>query len=240
MQQFNPYQYQNIPHNLSPNAVNINIIAPQAYASNPNQTQQLQQGYYPMYGQNSGNMPIYPQNYNNIFVPQQQMQQGLNAATDTVLYQKTPNEPVENTENKTEEKTDKEENKEAEKKLITPLTDDYVKSLENYLNNDNAKVRLIGAKELMERFKESPDRADNPSLVPLVNKILKDTSATVRFIGLTMLQTGYCVGNDETIAILKDIQTSSQDKFGEDSQLATEILLKLAAPQKVEVEESSK
>ncbi len=235
MQQFNPYQYQQHPQaqSLTPNAVSINIFNPAAYSSAPQQMPVPQGGFYSMYGQNTmPNMPIYPQNYNNIFVPQQQIPNGLNAADNAQLVEKTPNKEEEK---KTEENKDKEE----KKKEITPLTDDYVKSLENYLNNDNPKIRLLGAKELMERFKESKDRCDNPSLVPLVNKILKDPSPTVRFIGLTMLQTGYCVGNDETISILKQIQASNTDKFGEDSQLASEILLKLAAPQKVEITESS-
>ena len=71
--------------------------------------------------------------------------------------------------------------------------------------------------------------------MPLLNKALRDSSPSVRFLGLTMLQLGYALGNDETVAILKEIQSQNQDKIGEDSLLATEILLNMAAPQKVDV-----
>ena len=107
--------------------------------------------------------------------------------------------------------------------------------MENYLNDDNPKVRLIGAKELMERFKEDDSRMQHPSLVPLLNKMLKDTSPSVRFLALTTLQLGYSLGNDETIKLLKEIQQNSQDKLGEDALLASEVLLKLSAPKVEEV-----
>lgn len=160
-----------------------------------------------------------------------QAQNGLNKANmmnDTNLLQKTSNEQttseIDNS-SKTKEKT----------KKIVPLTDDYIKSIENYMNSENPKIRLIGAKELLERFKEDENRKDNPSLMPLLNKALKDTSPSVRFLGLTMLQLGYALGNDETVTILKDIQSKNQDKIGEDALLASEILLNMSAAQKVEV-----
>ena len=76
--------------------------------------------------------------------------------------------------------------------------------------------------------------------MPLLNKTLKDTNSAVRFLGLTALQLGYCNGNDETVQILKQIQQTNPDKYGEDSLLASEILLKMAAPapQTVKVEET--
>lgn len=160
-----------------------------------------------------------------------QAQNGLNKANmmnDTNLLQKTSNEQtsseVDNS-SKTKEKT----------KKVVPLTDDYIKSIENYMNNENPKIRLIGAKELLERFKEDENRKDNPSLMPLLNKALKDTSPSVRFLGLTMLQLGYALGNDETVTLLKDIQSKNQDKVGEDALLASEILLNMSANQKVKV-----
>ena len=54
-------------------------------------------------------------------------------------------------------------------------------------------------------------------------------------MGLTALQLGYAVGNDETVTILKEIQSKNDDKIGEDSLLASEILLNMSAGQKVEV-----
>lgn len=268
-----PYVYPQ----MNPNAVNINIISPQAYGTTNSTTNPINNsGFYSLYGQNSNpNLPLYPVNYNNLalqqngynypnnliqnpqqatsqqYMPQQNpmtqptqahqgfytdsvtqpQNQGLNGINDANmlnsanLIQKTQNSEITNTEEENKTKT----------KKITPLTDDYIKSLENYMNNENPKIRLIGAKEMLERFKEDENRKDNPSLMPLLNKALKDSSPTVRFLGLTILQLEYAVGNDETVAILKEIQSQNKDKIGEDQLLASEILLKMSAEQKVEV-----
>ncbi len=219
----------------NPNAVSINIYSPQAYGNTQCPVNPINnQGFYPLYGPNiQQGMPIYPQNYNNMFYQQKQNPQlnGMNALGDNNGVQKTP-QPELNAQNNTQE--NKTQNKE-EEKVVVPLNDEYIKSLENYLNDSNPKVRLIGAKELMQRFKEDENRKDNPSLIPLLNKTLRDTSAAVRFLGLTTLQLGYSVGNDETVQILKEIQTQNKDKTGEDQLLASEILLKMAAPQEVAV-----
>lgn len=239
-----PYtNYMYPQQSANPNAVSINIYSPQAYGNtqNPIAQQGMSNNFYPLYGPNTqNNMPIYPQNYNNMFAypgqypvqnqQQNPMQQNLNAAAQANALEKTP-QPVENITVTEDAKTDTKE--EAEEKVVTPLSDEYIKSLENYLNDSNSKVRLIGAKELMERFKEDDNRKDNKSLIPLLNKTLRDTSAAVRFLGLTTLQLGYCVGNDETVQILKEIQAQNKDKTGEDQLLASEILLKMAAPQEV-------
>lgn len=278
---FNPYQAQYIPQS-NPNAVNINIIAPQAYGSANGATCPVSNnGFYSLYGQNlNPNLPLYPQNYNNLALQQnyypnqydmirnpyaqnpmmsqqpQQMQQGQayqgdipssmmnsgsgnsNSAQDlnnqsgmansSSLIEKTAT-TEKNVQNDTTEK------KEQKTKKVVPLTDDYIKSLENYMNNENPKIRLIGAKEVLERFKEDENRKDNPSLMPLLNKALRDTSPSVRFLALTVLQLGYAVGNDETVAILKEIQSKNTDKIGEDALLASEILLNMSQGQKVDV-----
>jgi len=259
----NPYQQQCSYPQQGPNAVSINIFTPQAYGSSNNASCPINQngGFYSLYGQNlNPNLPMYPQNYNAMIAQNplyqtsyqnpygqmpynQQMHQGImpndnqnsslnnqaGMTNSSNLIQKTTSE--ENITNKTET----ENNTEEKTKKVTPLTDEYVKSLENYMNNENPKVRLIGTKELLERFKEDENRKDNPSLMPLLNKALRDPSPSVRFLGLTMLQLGYALGNDETVTILKEIQSQNQDKIGEDSLLATEILLNMAAGQKVEV-----
>ncbi len=261
---FNPYYPNAIPQQC-PNAVSINIIAPQAYGAGagvPN----CAQGSYSLYGQNAIPNTYYPINYNNLVQPYQNnqymtnpngmypqnmqlqnmqpqnMQQNMpqdttssqRGMTDGVnLLEKTTNET--NSSSSTVQNEQNKENEKTKTKQIVPLTDDYVKSLENYLNSNNPKIRLIGAKDLLERFKEDENRKDNPSLMPLLNKALRDVSPSVRFLALTALQLDYAVGNDETVAILKEIQTQNQDKIGEDSILASEILLKMSAGQKVEV-----
>ena len=240
----NPYRTQCYPQQ-GPSAVSINIVAPQAFASpNGNACTTNPYGYYPLYGANTNNtLPTYPSNYNNLVIQQNPyinnqaqhppMPQN-NSGNDLSNKHNMINETnlVNKTNSQTETNNSTEETKKTKK--VVPLTDDYIKSIENYMNNDNPKVRLIGTKELLERFKEDENRKDNPSLMPLLNKALKDTSSAVRFLALTILQLGYAVGNDETVTILKDIQTKNTDKVGEDALLASEILLKMAAPQTVD------
>lgn len=224
------------------NAVSINIYSPQAFAQGANCTTSPAQNpqYYSMYGQNTNpNLPLYPANYNNMFNNQPnipyQNSNALKANEQPNLLEKTSNS---NEASKADEanKTDK---KDDEAKKIVPLTDDYIKTLEKYLNDANPKVRLIGANDLMERFKEDENRKDNPSLIPLLNKILKDPSVTIRFVGLLIMQLGYSVGNEETIQILKQLQQANKDKTGEEQLMISKILLQLAAPEAKEVTQGS-
>ncbi len=223
-----PYPNQSYAQTAqSPNAVSINIYSPQAYGTAQN-TSMPSGNYCPIYNPNQQQGAFYyPPNYNNNFNPSA-FDSSRNLADNPIGVQKTPQQDNSAANTSSNEKTEPNNN---ETKVVTPLTDEYIKSLENYLNDSNPKIRLIGAKELMERFKEDDNRKDNKSLIPLLNKTLRDTSAAVRFLGLTTLQLGYSVGNDETVQILKEIQTQKQDKTGEDNLLASEILLKMAAPQ---------
>lgn len=288
---FNPYQAQCIPQG-NPNAVNINIIAPQAYGSSVGATCPIGNNneFYSLYGQNPNpNLPLYPQNYNNLalqqnYYPNQNglvqnpymqnaiMGQGIQQPQQT-QYTQTPQQMnthqgfatpgvfdssiqnansaqdlnnqagMSNSTNLIEKTTSNETNSQnnvlketkTKTKKVVPLTDDYIKSLENYMNNENPKIRLIGAKEVLERFKEDENRKDNPSLMPLLNKALRDSSPSVRFLALTALQLGYAVGNNETVTILKEIQSQNADKIGEDALLASEILLNMSQGQKIEV-----
>lgn len=249
-----------------PNAVAINIFTPQAYGTNPNAQSQLAgSNQYNLYGPNSNvSLPLYPANYNNFINPyqyntqQNYPQQGYNQPNYQQQYypQYIPqnlngmqngqynglndrnminnSSVVEKTQS--ESTSEAKNNKKDKKKVIVPLSDEYIKSVENYLNDANPKIRLIGAKNVLERFKEDENRKDNPSLTALLNKVLRDTSPAVRFLGLTTLQVGYALGNNETVQILKEIQATNQDKFGQDSILASEILLRMSAPQAVEIE----
>lgn len=232
---FNPQypQYQQYQPQQGPtaSAVNIQIIAPQAYANPagagcmcPNYGPQMypggcMPGYQPappmypttsMYDPNGG-MGNFPMNYYN---------------------------PVNNWNNFNNQNTT-DPNKQTDKtKTKVILTDDYIRALENYLNNQDAKVRLTAAKQLLERFKEDPSRRMDPALTALLNKVLQDPKASVRYVGLTTLDTGYALGNDETVAILKQIQERSDIMYGEDAVLASNILLKMSAP-RVEVPDYS-
>jgi len=233
-----PMNYNNLiqyPHAMQQGYTTQPIAG---YAQNQQMPQPLANAN-PRYSQNA--LPEYRQYgqydtpYSENQTPQQAKQNennGLNnssnAYNETNLLEKTPSSNEQNIA-KEADKTEKKDDKKKPKK-ITLLTDDYIKSMENYLNDSNPKIRLIAAKEVMERFKEDDSRIAHPSLTPLLNKMLRDTSPSVRFLALTTLQLGYSIGNDETVEILKEIQAANKDKLGEDSLLASEILLKLSAP----------
>ena len=221
---FNPYNQPN--YNIcppNPNAVNINIIAPQAYANAPQGVAQPPQVvpmpvYYPIYSGQAGYN--YPSNYNNLL---NMNAPGVNNNYMTMRNDSMPmlNAPPIRTQT----------SKLKEEKDVVPLTNEYIQSLENYLNDTNPKIRMSATNEIMKRFKEDDSRKDNPSLNALLNKSLRDTSPANRFLALTTLQLGYAAGNNETIQILKELQTKGKEEVGEDSVLASEVLLKLAGRQ---------
>lgn len=243
------------------NAVSINIFTPQAYGNTTANGALSAQPYYTnsIYGNTTGNNTvcaqpcytnaIYPTNYYSMYgYPQQNYMpypQNYNNMLGQALPQTNNLQDTQNTnnQNNTKETITTEKNtivkeidkKEKETKKIIPLTNEYIQSLENYMNNENPKIRLIGVKDLMKRFKEDESRKDHPSLLPLLNKALKDTSPTVRFLALTSLQLGYANGNDETVQLLKQLQSNNSEITGEESLLASEILLNMTAgePQKV-------
>ena len=67
-----------------------------------------------------------------------------------------------------------------------------------------------------------------------LDKTIQDPKASVRYIGLTILDTNYAQGNEETVNILKQLQNRPDLEYGEDSRLASQILLKMSG-QRVEV-----
>ncbi len=210
------------PQNQSPtaSAVNIQIFNPTANAGPQYPAMQPAVPMYQntsLYGQNPG--VTYPMNYNA-------------PINQTNNYNQTPQAQEETKPIETEKKTEDKKDKKTKEKVI--LTDDYIKSLENYLNNQDAKIRLTAAKELLDRFKEDKTRKADPALTALLNKTIQDPKASVRYIGLTILDTSYAQGNEETVNILKQLQNRPDLEYGEDSRLASQILLKMSG-QRVEV-----
>jgi len=212
----NPQCYAQSPQGYNPaptaSAVNIQIFnpvanaAPQAPCYQPYPAMQPAVPMYPtsnLYGPNNGMQNPYPMNYNS----------PINQTYNTTN--------VNSGDNKTDDK--KKDDKKKEKVI---LTDNYIMSLENYLNNQDPKIRLTAAKELLERFKEDDTRKADPALTALLNKVIQDPKASVRYVGLTTLDVGYALGNNETIEILKQLQNRPDLEYGEDSILASQILLK--------------
>ena len=170
---------------------------------------------------NSYNTPVtYPPNY--------YLQQPQAPASDSVAKAYLANTAI-----KEETKTEPEKQK-TKKVDVVQLTDEYIKTLENYLNNPNVKVREMGVKELMERFKEHKSRYNDIALTNLLNKALQDGSKNVRFVAMTTLDAGYAQGDNLTQQLLQQMQ-ASKAVYGEDAMYASEILLKTAG-KKVEVE----
>lgn len=125
-----------------------------------------------------------------------------------------------NTENKTNDKK-------TEKREIVELTDDYIRTLENYLNNQDKEVRLMGAKEVIARLDEDHSRKDDKALNALVNKMLQDPSASVRTLALTALNSRIATGDNLSVNLLQQMQ-NSQSGYGQDALMASDTLLKMS------------
>jgi len=119
------------------------------------------------------------------------------------------------------------EKKKTEKRNIVQLTDEYIKNLEGYLNNQDPEVRLMGAKEVVARLAEDDSRKGDKALNALVNKMLQDPSQKVKVMAMATLNSRIATGDETTVQLLKGIQ---QQKTGQglDAQDASQILLKMS------------
>ena len=121
-----------------------------------------------------------------------------------------------------------EEKKNTKETKIVALTDDYIKSLENYLNNPNQEIRLMASKEILTRLDEDKDRYNDAALNALLNKMLQDPAKLVRIAALSAFASQLASGNDYTVQLLQNIQSNpNSDK--EDILQAADILLKMSA-----------
>lgn len=125
-----------------------------------------------------------------------------------------------------------EEKKNKAQQDIVPLTDEYIKSLENYLDNPNDEIRLMASKEVLTRLDEDKDRYDDAALNALLNKMLQDPSKLIRIAALSAFASQLASGNDYTVNLLHNIQQNpNADK--EDILQAADILLKMSAGKEV-------
>ena len=121
-----------------------------------------------------------------------------------------------------------EEKKNTKETKIVALTDEYIKSLENYLNNPNDEIRLMASKEILTRLDEDKDRYNDAALNALLNKMMQDPNKLVRIAALSAFSSQLASGNDYTVQLLKNIQSNpNSDK--EDVLQAADILLKMSA-----------
>ncbi len=121
----------------------------------------------------------------------------------------------------------KADKKNSKQKRVVALTDEYIKSLENYLNNPNDEIRLMASKEILMRLDEDKDRYNDAALNALLNKMLQDPSKLIRVAALSAFASQLASGNNFTVELLHNIQTNpSADK--EDVLQAADILLKMS------------
>lgn len=138
--------------------------------------------------------------------------------------------------------------KKTEKRDIVVLTDQYIKVLENNLNNQNGQIRLKAAKEVLARFQEDSSRKNDPALNALLNKMLQDPDESVKFIAMSALETRQASGDKTSAAILQNIankQTAHVDGSlkAENILMASDALMKMSGKtvqKEFEVKESSK
>ena len=122
-------------------------------------------------------------------------------------------------------KAEKENTKE---QRVVALTDEYIKSLENYLNNPNEEIRLMASKDILTRLDEDKSRYDDAALNALLNKMMQDPSKLIRVAALSAFSSQLASGNEYTVELLHSIQANpSADK--EDVLQAADILLKMSA-----------
>lgn len=226
-----PVQYmqpQTTPVGPSVGAVNIQIYNPTAGG-----TPQPMMPSYPYYPQYQPYPMPYPYPYPMPYPNQCQCQGQNNGGNANANANADANANATTTPPAPAPAPATNENKKNEKVVV--LTDDYIRSLENYLNNQDPKIRMQGVNELLKRFKEDKSRMNDAALTALLNKALQDPSASVRFMALTVLDVGYAGGNDETVNILKQLESQNGSvQQNEDARLASQVLLK-ASGQTVEM-----
>ena len=122
----------------------------------------------------------------------------------------------------------KELEKNGTKTKVVALTNEYIMSLENYLNNPNTEIRLMAAKEILTRLDEDKDRHDDAALNALLNKMLQDPEKLIRVAALSAFSSQLASGNELTFELLNNIQNNpGSDK--EDVVQAADCLLKMSS-----------
>jgi len=93
------------------------------------------------------------------------------------------------------------------KKRIIRLTDDYIKGLEQQLNDEDPEMREYAASEIIKRLEEDKTRYNDKAMNALVNKMVLDPfSHKVRGRGLMALENNMVSGDENTRQILQWIQ----------------------------------
>lgn len=218
-------------YNSSPQNISTNI-----YQTSPTGTQGIPSAYPQQY---------YLSDYESVQSGIAQNQQ-IMRQREEVKGNPYNNSPTQNYEEKPNTETSQEiiselEQLQAEKKAaeenrkktnIVALTNEYIMSLENYLDNPNSEIRLMAAKEVLTRLDEDRSRYDDAALNALLNKMLQDPNKIIRIAALGALSSELASGNEFTFQILNKIQ-QNPDADPQDVIEASQILLQRAAATEV-------
>ena len=217
----NNFQSQCITPNVgyAPNSYQSNpIYAPQYINPTGVNPQQVPQGYPPEY---------YMNNYNYM---QGQAIPNNNVVEDQSENMDKSKEIIADIDSRIAAQQDLEKN--GKQKRVVNLTDEYIMSLENYLNNPNTEIRRMATKEILTRLDEDKTRYDDAALNALVNKMLQDPDDVVRIGAMSALSSGLASGNDFTVQILQNVQNNPRSSK-EDVVEAAKILLMMSTDSEV-------
>ncbi len=117
-----------------------------------------------------------------------------------------------------------EQNKEKPKNIVE-LTDDYIKTLESYLRSPDATVRRMGITDLIKRFEEDDSRYNDAALTALLNIALQDPDENNRLLAMSPIASENAHGDENTVALLKNLQ-SSDKLYGQEAKMAANSILK--------------
>ena len=206
----NPYPQQNI------NMTNI-------YQSVPSDVQKIPNVYPKEYYINNNTQPKSADDIQNEYEQPVSVTAEEGAENEKKVNTDTSKEIITELDRRQAEQKNIEKN--MKKTKIVSLTNEYIMSLENYLNNPNTDIRLMAAKEILTRLDEDKNRYDDAALNALLNKMLQDPNKLVRIAALSALTSELASGNDYTVQLLKQIQQNPQAD-PEDVLEASQILLK--------------
>lgn len=117
-------------------------------------------------------------------------------------------------------------------KRIVELTDEYIKTLENWLHSPDERIRNSAIKEILLRFEEDESRYNDPALTALLNISLQDPSASNRLLAMSTIAGGSAQGDENTLALLEKL-TKSEKMYGQEAMMANNALLKAIPKTKI-------
>lgn len=235
-----------VPQQVTPQTMPVNSVYPQNIQDKPaeqelkqDEKNNIQQAYPPQYYLNNYNYVQNGEKGNNqapALRPQAntaQIPPSNKPAYDSTAQEEDMSSSqgiIDALDSKVQEQKDLE--KSGKQSRVVALTNEYIMSLENYLNNPNTEIRLMASKEILTRLDEDKNRYDDAALNALLNKMLQDPEKLIRIAALSAFSSQLASGNDYTVKLLTDIQNNpNSDK--EDVVQAADCLLKMSSSTEV-------